>query len=477
MVLDTQADQSTPLLGDNRQPHNGADASHRRTHPRRRVTYLIPAVIFILTAGLGLPVLPILRIMEDTICRQNLGVPEGDTVDEEDCKGSDTQSTLSMVVAILFMLEAVPAWSMFLLANAQTFPDVRLIWTSTAFHAIGGGLNVMIAMIYSMVADVEPSENLANGLFIAIVSSLSAELVAVAVASRLMRISPWIPYALGLVLIIIGGILIAFLPETLRPSARLEAENEEGPKSEETSIIAILKSRTAKAVRELADSAAILSSYSIVALLLTHLLTGFSVRALAFATQYLSKSLDWSLSDAGSLMSLQVFMNIALYVVILPSASKLLTSPAMPFKLDPVLKDFWLTRLSLISIFIGSLLIAVPTAASIIIGLVVFTLGLGFSALCRVVLTSMVEPQQTGRLYTLIGVLDSVSKLAAGPVLAWLFKTGMNMGDSWVGLPYLGVALLGAVATILAFSVKSSALSTHRHDDAVQTQNSDADAA
>jgi len=52
------------------------------------------------------------------------------------------------------------AWILFVLWNPATFPDVRPVWASTAFHAVGGGLNVAIAMIYSMIADMEPSENL-----------------------------------------------------------------------------------------------------------------------------------------------------------------------------------------------------------------------------------------------------------------------------------------------------------------------------
>jgi len=52
------------------------------------------------------------------------------------------------------------AWMLLVLRSPELFPDVRLIWTSTAFHAIGGGLNVLMAMIYSMIADTEASEKL-----------------------------------------------------------------------------------------------------------------------------------------------------------------------------------------------------------------------------------------------------------------------------------------------------------------------------
>ena len=308
-----------------------------------------------------------------------------------------------------------------------------------------------------------------------IVASLIAELLSIAVASRLMRTSPWIPCVMGLGLFIAGGICVTFLPETLKQATGPESAISKS--DGDISITSFLKSRLSQSTRELAESAAVLHCYPVVALLITFLLTGFVARALSFGAQYLSKSLGWSLADAGMLMSLQVVMNIVLYVAILPGCSRLLQSPSMPFKLEPVTRDFFLARMSFVFLFIGSFLLAWPSSKTVVLGLVVFTCGLGFSTLCRVVITSMIEPRQTGRLYTLISVLDSGSRLAAGPVLAWLFKTGLDLGDAWVGLPYLGVAFLCFLAMGLAFSVQHNDLLTHRHDDATQILDSPEDTA
>ena len=108
MTLDSSpADQSQPLLGE-RQSDSTANADHRHPiPPRPSVTILVTGLVFVLTAGIALPALPILRILEDLICRKYLGISDG-AIDEQQCKGSDIQSKLSYVMAIQSMLEALP---------------------------------------------------------------------------------------------------------------------------------------------------------------------------------------------------------------------------------------------------------------------------------------------------------------------------------------------------------------------------------
>lgn len=288
-----------------------------------------------------------------------------------------------------------------------------------------------------------------------IVASLGANLLATFLSAQLMRIDPWIPALLGIAILVLGGLLILFLPETLHtkpPSATDEAP------TQHTSLAAAVRARASRLAADLRQSASLLHSYPIVALLLTFLTTGVHARALDFAPQYLSKSLGWTLSDAGMLLSGQVVLNIALYVFIIPSLSRLLTSPQLPFRLDAPVKDLVLARASGAAIAVGAFLLAMPSATSAVAGLVLFTLGLGFGTLCRVVVTALVDASQTARLYTLISVLSSFGELAAGPAIAWLFKVGMGMGDGMAGLPWLGVAAFCAMAAVCVFTVRRSSL-------------------
>lgn len=51
-------------------------------------------------------------------------------------------------------------WCMLVLRNMPALDNPRLVWTAHAWLLIGGGKHVLIAMAFSMVADVEPTEKL-----------------------------------------------------------------------------------------------------------------------------------------------------------------------------------------------------------------------------------------------------------------------------------------------------------------------------
>lgn len=291
-----------------------------------------------------------------------------------------------------------------------------------------------------------------------IVSLLGANLSAVFLSAQLMRIDPWIPNLLGLGILICGGLMIFFIPETFQFKPAPDGSPDDTENPEGTPLPTALKSRFSNLRTDLRETATLLHSYPVAALLVTFVTSGYHSRSLEFAPQYLSKNLGWSFPDAGMLLSSQVVLNIALYVFIIPSISRLLTSPRAPFRLSPEVKDLFLARASGAALTVGALLFALPSTVAAVLGLTVFTLGLGFSTLCRVVVTALVDKERTARLYTLISVVSGFGELSAGPAIAWLFSVGMGLGDGLAGLPYIGVAGLCGVAAVCVFTVRRSAL-------------------
>lgn len=276
-----------------------------------------------------------------------------------------------------------------------------------------------------------------------------------------MKIDPWIPAFLAIAMFATGGLMILFIPETLHtkpPTDTDTSDSEPDTPEGTTSFTSSIRSRISHMLSDLRQSASLIHSYPVVALLATFLTAGSHGRSLEFAPQYLSKTLGWSLSEAGMLLSVHVALNIALYVFILPSLSRLLTLPDMPFRFKPIIKDLFLARASGVAISLGALLLALPSVFTAVTGLMVFTLGMGFSTLCRVVITPLVDSSQTARLYTLISVLMGCGELVSGPAMAWLFKVGMGMGDGMAGLPFLAVAGACTISVVLTFTVRGSTL-------------------
>ena len=109
----------------------------------------------------------------------------------------------------------------------------------------------------------------------------------------------------------------------------------------------------------------------------------------------------------------------------------------------------------------------------------VYTLGTGFPPIIRSLVTFLVESHHesktsdVARLYAIISVLEGIGSLLAGPGilaiisvvggigsvlvgpgLAWAFRWGLSLGESWFGLPYLFATILFAIALVTVFSVK-----------------------
>lgn len=295
-----------------------------------------------------------------------------------------------------------------------------------------------------------------DAFYLIIAGSLVAHLIAVPLSALLMLKSPWIPLLIGLGLVVFACICLAFVPENFQPSGKANGAQEsqnEGAMATQSSLprAGTYLSRLAA---ELRDSISILKSPSAVALLLTFTIQGFTNRASGFMTQYLSRRFYWSIPRAGLLVSIRSAVDLVLHLFILPACSRLLMSPNFRFKYHPQAKDLTLARISIFLLASGALLIASPSLVLVTIGIIVFTLGSGFESLCRGLITDLVDPEHTARMYSLIGVIQAGSALSAGPTIAWLFGSGMRLGGSWIGLPYLVITFLCCFAAVGVFIVK-----------------------
>lgn len=85
------------------------------------------------------------------------------------------------------------------------------------------------------------------------------------------------------------------------------------------------------------------------------------------------------------------------------------------------------------------------------------TLGSGYAPVMRSLVTSLAQSHQSskasdiGRLYALIGVMEGLGSLVAGPAMAWAFNLGMGWGRAWLGLPYGLAAVLFTCISLVVF--------------------------
>lgn len=189
-------------------------------------------------------------------------------------------------------------------------------------------------------------------------------------------------------------------------------------------------------------------------LLVTFFIEQLTMKTTRFGIRYTSKRFGWSIAQFGYFLSVRAAVSILVLLIALPAISKVLHSPRFSFQYSATRKDLVLARFSSILLVLGSLLSAGPTIFVVISGFVVSTFGIGFSALCRSIATSLVTQEHTATLYTIFNVVDAVGAFIAGPLMAWAFVIGMRWGGLWLGLPYTVLAILGAVAAAAVWFVR-----------------------
>lgn len=65
------------------------------------------------------------------------------------------------------------------------------------------------------------------------------------------------------------------------------------------------------------------------------------------------------------------------------------------------------------------------------------------------------EPEDTGKIFTGLTIVDTLSGMAAGPIIAGLYKVGIERGGgAWLGLPFDVTALVKGALTIIMSMIR-----------------------
>jgi hypothetical protein len=276
-----------------------------------------------------------------------------------------------------------------------------------------------------------------------------------------MTISPWISLILGTIILALGSSMVVFIPETLHLRLSASGTLVDAPLAERDlspsrktdnsgSYFATVKSQFVDGLNKISSSTTVLHSLPIILLLLTFISQPFEAVSKNLSLRYISKRFQWKLRVASFLLSLRASINLTLVLAIFPLLSNILMQR---FGFSSKGKDLFLARFSIIVLVLGALLIASSgTIGLTIFGLVVQTLGTGYSSFARSLITTLVDQQQVGRLFAAISVVETLGSLVAGPSLNALYSVGLKKGGSWIGLPFYCLALICFMAGVGVWS-------------------------
>lgn len=335
---------------------------------------------------------------------------------------------------------------------------------------------------------------------------MGADFVSSAVSSWMMTFDAWLPLVLGWAIVLIG-ILFAFsLPETMTVSSsrrpdrapsvelsQLAPENSEhketsrknsqqqddlsgnedfnGLQGEELPFTPHTTQKQPFLTMAYARSRSYLTPYSFIfrnrQIML--LLTAFLVYRLSrgsswFLVQYISARYNWTLAQANLLMSFKPALTIPLFLFVLPGISRVLLRSMKTNK-----KDLYLARASIIFLSVGTLGIGLSSSVAMLIpSLILQTSGSGFVFVTRSLVTTLVEKEETARLFTIIEVLQAIGNVIASLAITNVFQVGLAWGGSWIGLAWMMTSTAFALVGLAIWSFKLPPISKNvKTDDIV----------
>jgi sugar phosphate permease len=103
-----------------------------------------------------------------------------------------------------------------------------------------------------------------------------------------------------------------------------------------------------------------------------------------------------------------------------------------------MIKDLSVARGSLLLLIIGPLTIAwAPLPVFLVFGTMIFACGVGYNSALRSLVTSLVHPDQVGRLYAVMAIGDTIGASIFGPLLSKSFGWGLDLGYPWTGMAFI----------------------------------------
>ncbi|CAJ0545207.1 Ff.00g086800.m01.CDS01 [Fusarium sp. VM40] len=491
-VLGTERDESpteeSPLL---RNDTPSADEPSKAF--RRRALGMCMLALLMVEVSQFIMNPPTKKIIEDIICRQHY--PDHDIkvywLEDSRCKDSPVQKTLAMVQGwsqafemgvpmltqfpygivadkygrrlVLFLAMLGCCLSTCWLLIVLLFPDVFSIWAilgDSVFFLIGGGGQMAVAMVYTIVADVVPVEERTDMFFRLVALVLIFNVVFNPISAWLLQYDPWLSMWIGFGFMVFGTLCILLIPETMHLRRKGDVQHNAEHENEQINGVSPSKHHVMKQ--------AWFSIKNDMQHVWRFIFASKSIMILMFATafffpsrivlsgillQYMSKRFEWSWSKATYVSTIGIIATVVCYLVILPVTSDLLNK-SRRYKSHPIARDLLLSRIAIIIMAVGCLLMGLAgTPWLFVISLITVSLGNSFVALSRALINALVEPHTIATLNTTVSLIEVTMGLSA-PAMGWLLARGMELGGGWMGLPFLVNCGFAALTAVMLFMVR-----------------------
>jgi hypothetical protein len=192
------------------------------------------------------------------------------------------------------------------------FPDIFSIWAilgDSVFFLIGGGGQMAVAMVYTIVADVVPVDERTDMFFRLVALVLVFNVIFNPISAWLLQYDPWLSMWIGFGFMVFGTLCILLIPETMHLRRKDDERHNEEHENEQANGASLSKHGVLKQAwfsikndmqhvwRFIFASKSIMMLMFSVALSLPTRITLTGVML-----QYMSKRFEWSWSKVGHLL-------------------------------------------------------------------------------------------------------------------------------------------------------------------------------
>ncbi|EER42631.1 MFS multidrug transporter [Histoplasma capsulatum H143] len=405
------ADSDHILLDDETDALLGTESSLPTVRPRKTrekpvvFVFLCVLIVFCIDFGNFLSVAPQTRIYEAIACRKYYEKQEPgqyrllEDIPEDKCKIPPVQGELAFVQGLQISFEALPTvvglllgqfWVLLVCWFSRVM-SLRAVWLGSAALFIGGGAGVALAMLMTMITDVVEARYRSTAFFQIALAIVITQFLAPLLASWMMlKGGPWNPLFLGSICATCSLPLLLTIPETvhsrdlkshLQPTSEDEYASGEDVEDLFDTIHNSFSKPTLKHRLHLLRTAikSVIPNRTTALILWILFIANIGSKQLSIMLLYVSTRYGIPLSTANFSLTIFAGVNIFLLLVLLPTVSRYLT---VNQRYTTATKDLILSRFSIIMYTLGALCLGLaPTIATMIAGLVIYTLGSGLGSL------------------------------------------------------------------------------------------------
>lgn len=356
-----------------------------------------------------------------------------------------------------------------------------------------GGECVFNSITYALASGLT-DDHVLRATYFGYMSSISyvVALLGPALASATMSVLLWLPFWLGIALLLLAVPMIHMLPE---PSS-LTGDSSDEEQSAPLLSSPIIKAQDAQPslLRSTAERfktlQAIVTSHprNFSLLLISFFLTSLASSDTKLLVQYISKRYNWTFAAAGYLLSGKAVVNFTLLTVVIPKflqSRRVSRGSASTVESGDAANVRYANACLVVSI-VGALSIAVAATIWLLVpSLLIYALGSALPIFTLSLLKSPAVSPPHGKdhgdavnpethIFSIVMLVKTVGSLVGAPTMAMLWVRGIGLGGLALGMPYFvsGACYMVAVGVFRGIQVDSDLPTQVRSSSSPRTRTS-----